>query len=121
MATFCQIVSKRGWEDESEEESIFVLAEAIIPTDSDVFIGPLTFDGKNCTDGAEANDAPILLSGCMSNICSECMVELLHQEIAIDDDNNPAPENVPRQGDTTTKTGNWKREGIISPQKAGNP
>ena len=42
------------------------------------------------------------------------------QGIAIDDDNNPAPENVPRQGETITGTGNWRREGIICPRKSGN-
>ena len=31
---------------------------------------------------------------------------------------NPAPENVPRQGETTTGTGNWRREGIICPRKS---
>ena len=48
------------------------------------------------------------------------MVELRRQGIAIDDDNNPAPENVPRQGETTTGTGYSRREGIICPRKAGN-
>ena len=48
------------------------------------------------------------------------MVELCRQEISIDDDNDPAPENVRRQGDNTTHTGNWRREGIICPRKAGN-
>ena len=48
------------------------------------------------------------------------MVELRRQVIAIDDDNDPAPENLPRQGETTSGTGNWRREGIIYPQKTGN-
>ena len=48
------------------------------------------------------------------------MVELFRQWIDINNDNNPAPENVPRQGDTNTGTGNWWREGIICPRKAGN-
>ena len=48
------------------------------------------------------------------------MVDLCCQGIAIDDDNDPAPENVARQGETNTGTGNWKREGIIFPRKAGN-
>ena len=33
-------------------------------------------------------------------------MELRRQVIAIDDDNDPAPDNVPRQGETTTGTGN---------------
>ena len=48
------------------------------------------------------------------------MVKLRRQGIAIEDDNDPAPENVPRQGKTTTGTGNWRREGIICPRKDGN-
>ena len=49
----------------------------------------------------------------MLNLRSEDMVELLRQGISIDDDNDSAPENVPRQGENTTSTGNWRREGII--------
>ena len=48
------------------------------------------------------------------------MVELCRQGIAIYDDNDPAPENVHRQGETTTGTGNWRREVIICPRKAGS-
>ena len=48
------------------------------------------------------------------------MVEIFHQGIATNDDNDTAPENVPKQGDTTDGTGNWKRDSIICPQKAGN-
>ena len=48
------------------------------------------------------------------------MVELFRKCIAIDDDNNPALYNTPRQGETNYGTGNWRREGIIYPRKAGN-
>ena len=101
--------------EEGEEDSLFVLAEAVIPDASAGGIGPLAVDGKNCADDAEANDAPILLSCRTSNPRLEDMVELRREGIAINDDNDPAPENVPRQGETTTGTGNWMREGIISP------
>ena len=47
-------------------------------------------------------------------------MELRHQGIAIDDDNYPAPDNVPIQGETTTNTGSWRRVGIICPRKASN-
>ena len=106
--------------EEGEEDSLFFLAEAIVPTDSTGGIGPLAVDVKNRADGAEAKDAPILLSSRTSNICLKDMVELRHQGISIDGDNNPAPENVPRQGETTTGTGNWRRDGIIFPRKDGN-
>ena len=55
---------------EVEEDSIFFLAEAVIPAASAGGIGPLTVDGNNCADGAEANDALILLLGCTSIIRS---------------------------------------------------
>ena len=105
---------------EGEEGGLFVLAEAVIPAVSAGAIGPLTFDQTNRADDAESNDAPILLSDRTSNLRSEDMVELRRQGIAIDDDNDSAPDNVPRNGDTTTGTGNWRREGIICPRKSGN-
>ena len=78
---------------EGEEDSHFFLAESIIPAFSAGAILPLTFDQTNRDYGAEANDAPILLSGRTSNLRSEDMVELYHQGIAIDDDKDPAPDN----------------------------
>ena len=105
---------------EGEEDSLFVLAEAVIPDVSAGAIGPLKFDQTNRVDGAESNNTPILLSSSMSNIRLEDMVELRRQGIAIDDDNDPAPEDVPRQGETNTGTGNWRRVGIICPRKSGN-
>ena len=53
---------------EGEEGSLFVLAESVTPAVSDGAIGPLEFDQTNCADGAEANDAPTLLSGRTSNL-----------------------------------------------------
>ena len=44
---------------EVEEDRLFVLAEAVMPSSSAVGIGPLAGDGKNRADGAEANNAPI--------------------------------------------------------------
>ena len=41
------------------------------------------------------------------------MAELFHQAIDIDDENNPAPGNVLMKNDTTSGTGNGRREGII--------
>ena len=81
----------------------------------------LSVDENNCADGAETNDATILLSVRTSNLGSEDMVEICRQGISINDDNDPAPYNVPRQGDINTGTGNSRREGIIYPQKSGNP
>ena len=77
--------------EEGEEDSLFVLAEAVVPAVSAGGIGPLAVGGNNRTDGAEANDAPILLSVRMSNLRSEDMVELCRQGIAINYENNPAP------------------------------
>ena len=47
-------------------------------------------------------------------------MELLRQRISIDNDNDPAPENIPRQGENNTGTGNWRIEVIICPRKSGN-
>ena len=80
---------------EGEEDSLYILAESVIPAARSGGIGPLAVDGKNRADGAEANNAPILLSGRTLNLSLEDMVDLQRQEIAIDDDNDPAPDNVP--------------------------
>ena len=106
--------------EEGTEDSLFVLAEAVVPAADAGGIGALAVGGNNRTDGAEANDAPNLLSGRTSNLRLEDMAELFRQGIAIDDDRNPAPDNIPRQGETTAGTGNWRREGIICPRKSGN-
>ena len=75
---------------------------------------------KNHTDVVEANHAPKLLSGYTLNLRSEDIVDIYRQGISVDDDNNPEPDNVPRQVETTAGTGNWRREGIICPLESGN-
>ena len=105
---------------EVEEDSLFFLAKAVIPAARAAVIGSLTVDGNNRVDSAEEKDAQILLSDCISNLHSEDMVELRHQGIAINDGNNPSPENFIRQGETTTGTGNCRIEGIIFPRESGN-
>ena len=47
-------------------------------------------------------------------------MEICRQVISINDDNNPAPDNVPQQGEITTDIGNWRIEGIICCRKYGN-
>ena len=64
---------------EGEEDSLFVLSEAVIPAFSAGAIGPLKFDQTNCADGAEANDTPILISGQTLNINSKDREELFRQ------------------------------------------
>ena len=53
---------------EGDEDILLVLAEAVIPVVSTGAIGPLSVDENNRADGAESNDAPILISGRTSNI-----------------------------------------------------
>ena len=53
---------------EGEEESIFDLAEDVIPNSSARCIGPLEVDVNNRADGAESNDSLILLSVHTSNL-----------------------------------------------------
>ena len=74
-----------------EEDSLFFLAEAVIPTVSAGSIGPMEVDENNRADGTKGNDAPILLLGRTSNLRLEDTVELCRQGIAIDYDNYPAP------------------------------
>ena len=105
---------------ESTVDSLFVLAEAIFPAAGAGGIGALAVGGNNRTDGVESNDAPNLRSVRILNLSQEDMAELLRQGIAIDDDKYPAPDNVPRQGETNAGTGNWRREGIIFHRKSGN-
>ena len=106
--------------EEGEDDSLFVLEEVVIPDVSAGAISPLAVDENNRADGTEANDAPILLSGRTSNLRLEDVVELRCHGVVINDDNDPAPENFTRQGDPTICTGNWSREVIICPRKAGN-
>ena len=101
------------------EDSLFFPAKYTVPAADSGGIGAMSVDRNDCTDGAEANDAPNLLSGRTSKIRSEDMAELHRQYISIDDDNNPALDIAPIQGETTTGTGKWRREGIICPRKAG--
>ena len=59
---------------EGEEDCIFVLAEAVIPSVSEGAIFTMKFDQTNCADGAAENNAPTLLSVRTSNLRSEDMV-----------------------------------------------
>ena len=105
---------------EVKEDILFVLAEAPVPAAGAGVMGDLVVGRNDRTDGAEANNDPNLLSGRTSNLRPEDMADLCRQGIDIDDDKYPAPDNVPRQDDTTSGTDNWRREGIIFPRKAGN-
>ena len=86
------------------EESLFVLAKDPVLAAGAGGIGSLVVNIHNRTDGAEANDALNLLSGCTSNLCLEDMAEIRRQGITIDDNNDPEPYKFPRQGKTTTGT-----------------
>ena len=105
---------------EGTEDSLFVLDNYLVPAAGAGGIGDLAVDRNHRADGAEANDAPNLLSGRTLNLRLEDMAELRRQGIAIDDNKDPAAENVPRQGDTTDVTGNCIREGIICSHKDVN-
>ena len=50
--------------EDGEKDSLFFSTEAVIPAARAGVIGPMEVDGKNIADGEEANDVPILLSGC---------------------------------------------------------
>ena len=94
---------------EGTEDSLFVLDNYPVPAAGAGGIGDLVVYRNHRADGAEANDAPNLLSGRMLNLRLEDMAELCRQRIVIDDDNDPAPKNDPRRGETTTCTSNQRR------------
>ena len=85
---------------EVTEDIFFVLKEAPVPTDWAGGISALAVFGNNRTYGGEGNNALNLLSGRISNPRSEDMAKVFCQGIDIDDNNDPAPENVPGQGET---------------------
>ena len=105
---------------EGTQGGLFVLVEALVPAEGDGCIVALAVDRNDCTDGTEANDAQNVLSGRTLNIYLEDMAELRRQGISTEDDNNSAPQNVPRQGETNDGTCNWRREGNICQHKSGN-
>ena len=105
---------------EGTEDRIFVLEEAPVPAAGAGVIDALEVGRNDRTDGAEAKNFPNLLLGHTSNLRLEDMSELRRQWITIDDDNDLAMVNVPRQGETAAGTSIWRREVIICPRKAGN-
>ena len=106
--------------EKGTEDSLFILSEAFIPAAGYGGVGALVVSGNVLTDGAEANDAPKLLSARTSSLGFEYMADLFYKSISINYDNDPAPDNFPRQGETTAGAGNWRREGIICRRKSGN-
>ena len=58
---------------EGTDDSLFVLAEAPVPTTGSGGIGALPVDINNRNDGVEANDVPNLLSVRTSNVRLEDM------------------------------------------------
>ena len=102
---------------EGTQEILFVLPEDPVPAAGAGGIGALAVGRKYRTDGAEANDAPNLLSGHTSNLSLEDMAEIFRQGIAIDYDKNTAPDNVTRQGETTDGTGKLEERGYYFPPK----
>ena len=48
------------------------------------------------------------------NLDSDSMAYIRHQGIAVDDDNDSYPENIPYEVPHLVNAFNWKPEGIIS-------
>lgn len=57
-----------------------------------------------------------------SNLTLDDMAELARQGIEVDNDNEPAPENVPDAAPTTAEPEalEWKEDGIVCPRRAAN-
>ena len=104
---------------EGPAEDFFVVVEATVPqvrrqvnqTEIDSRIG-----GVDTTI-----DLPNLNSGRTSNLTAGDMADLRRQGIATDDDNDPAPENIPGPAPAPPNDQlTWKSDGIICPRRANN-
>ena len=60
--------------------------------------------------GVEISDLPCLDSGHNLNLTSEEMADIRHQGIAVDDDNDTAPGNIPVPGKNPYH--NWRRRTV---------
>ena len=58
--------------------------------------GPVPVVNQECVNGIESNDSPNLLLDHMSNLSFEKIVELFHQGIKVDYNNDPNPEKFPQ-------------------------
>ena len=79
---------------EGREEAFFVGEEE--KEDDDVLpVSELPLLVEQRVGGAEILDLPCLASGRNLKLTSDDMADLQRQGIAIDDNNDPAPENIP--------------------------
>jgi hypothetical protein len=74
--------------------------------------------------GVDSVDIPIPVPR-NSNLSADDLADLRRQGIAVDDDNDPAPENVParqapQQAAAVVAPLEWRSEGIICPRRANN-
>ena len=68
---------------------------------------------KKRVGGVEFSDLSCLASGKNSNVTSNEMPDLRHQCIAVDDDNVPAPNNIPDEVTQLEDGYSWRQGGII--------
>ena len=73
---------------------------------------PLEF--KHRVGGVEFLDLPSLASGQNPVQCFQCTLDISHQGIAVDDDNEPAPENIPYKVIQPVNASNWIPEVTFS-------
>ena len=66
--------------------------------------------------GVEFSYLPCLASGKNSNLTSNDMTDVRRQGFAVDDDNGPAPENIPDEVPQLEDGYSWTQEGIIFPR-----
>ena len=68
---------------------------------------------KKRVGGVEFSDLPCLASGKILKVTSNEMTDLRNQCIAVDDDNVPAPNNIPDEVTQLEDCYSWRQGGII--------
>ena len=102
---------------ERREEDFFVREEEE-EDDEALTVSELLLFVEQRVCGVETSDLPCLDSGRNSNFTSDDMADVRHQGVAVDDDNNPAPQNIPLP---QLEDGySWRSEEIICPRRSNN-
>ena len=74
--------------------------------------------------GVEISDLPCLTTGHNSNLTPKGMADILRQGTAVDDENDPAPKNIPVTGNIILpqleEENSWVLKGIFFPRQSNH-
>ena len=102
---------------EGREEAFFVSEEE--KEDDDVLpVSELPLLVEQRVGGVVISDLPCLASGRNSNLTSDYMADIRRQGVAVDDDNDPTPENIPYEVPQLEEGYSLISEGIICPRRS---